>query len=78
MAYIKHCSDAQPSSSRRISPCRDDKTIDVAQVQDVRMWSIKFGVSAQSLMEAVKTVGTNPGFVQRHLHAAEDTDPQRH
>jgi len=70
--------DAQAPSPGRSSASRNDATIDVNQAQDLRLWTRKLGVSAQSLRDAVRVAGTNAEAVQRHLQVLEGDLDRRH
>ena len=46
---------------------RDRQRIDVGQDHELRSWSEKFGVSRETLKEAVQAVGDDASKVEQHL-----------
>jgi predicted nucleotidyltransferase len=46
---------------------RDRQRIDVGQEHELRSWSEKFGVTRETLKEAVQAVGDDASKVEQHL-----------
>jgi hypothetical protein len=46
----------------------DSDLINLSEDYEVRYWSEKFGVSAESLKSAVKAVGNSAKAVEKHLN----------
>ncbi len=63
-----------PSLSRIAGHGRNDRNIDIRQTQDLRVWTMKFGVTPEDLKAAVSVVGTNVTAVQRYLRQTEEDD----
>lgn len=50
---------------------QDRTRIDVNQDYELRDWAKKFGVTKESLKEAVQAVGTQADAVEKHLRGRE-------
>ena len=66
------------NTSHHANAGRNDLNINVRQTQDLRIWTRKFGVTVESLKEAVRAVGTDAEAVQRYLQEAEADEGPRH
>lgn len=60
-----------PSLGRIAGHGRNDINIDIQQTQDLRIWTMKFGVTQEDLKAAVRLVGTNATAVHKYLQHAD-------